>query len=212
MPKHDPSERTKSEILQVAVRLFQERGWTDVKIEDIVKEVGVTRGAFYHYFKSREDLIVAAMDRITLEHNSFTIAQKEKDLNALEKLRFALKHNMSFNAEHAEMNHALKKALKNPEVFRSEFYSALNTTAPFLEKLLVEGNEDGSLAASYPKQMAQVFVLLSNLWLNPIILPVSEQEFNDKVSFMKELGESLGVPVIDDEMKEMMAQFFESQK
>lgn len=209
MPKHDPSEKTKSEILQTAVRMFQERGWTSVKIEDIVNEVGVTRGAFYHYFKSREELIVAAMDVIYNEHNSFVLADQEEGLNTLEKLHFALTHNINFNAENTEMRMMFEKALKNPEVFRSEFYSMMNTTAPFLERLLKEGNKEGLISVAYPKQMAQVMTLLTNMWLNPMILPASEQEMNDRVSFLKELGDSLGIPVIDDETKALMIRFFE---
>jgi len=209
MPKHDPSEKTKSEILQTAVRMFQKRGWTSVKIEDIVNEVGVTRGAFYHYFKSREELIVAAMDVIYNEHNSFVLADQEEGLNTLEKLHFALTHNINFNAENTEMRMMFEKALKNPEVFRSEFYSMMNTTAPFLERLLKEGNKEGLISVAYPKQMAQVMTLLTNMWLNPMILPASEQEMNDRVSFLKELGDSLGIPVIDDETKALMIRFFE---
>ena len=83
MPKHDPSEKTKAEILQTAVRLFTEKGWENVNVEDVVKEVGVTRGAFYHYFKSREDLIMAVVNQMFYENNPFTAASKKKGLMLL---------------------------------------------------------------------------------------------------------------------------------
>ena len=58
MPRHDPDQKTKQEILKTASRLFLERGFENVSIEDVVTEVNLTRGAFYHYFKSREDLFI----------------------------------------------------------------------------------------------------------------------------------------------------------
>jgi AcrR family transcriptional regulator len=71
MPRHDPSEKTKTEIIETTVRFVQEKGWEEVRVEDVVKEVGVTRGAFYHYFKSREELIAAVTDHFYREHNPF---------------------------------------------------------------------------------------------------------------------------------------------
>ena len=61
MPRYDPDQKTKQQILETAMRMFSEKGLENVKIEDVVTEVGVTRGAFYHYFKSREELIAGVM-------------------------------------------------------------------------------------------------------------------------------------------------------
>ena len=132
MPRHDPSEKTKSEILQTAVRLFTEKGWENVNVEDVVKEVGVTRGAFYHYFKSREDLIMAVVDKMFYENNPFTTASRKKGLNALEKLRFVLKQNFHNNYDNSSMAREVHNVVeKNPTIFKSEFLSQLNTICHF---------------------------------------------------------------------------------
>lgn len=47
---------TKEEILNTSFRMFMERGYTDVSLIDILKEVGITKGALYHYFSSKESL------------------------------------------------------------------------------------------------------------------------------------------------------------
>ena len=202
MPKHDPTEKTKSDILATATRLFQERGWENINIEDIVNEVGVTRGAFYHYFKSRDELVYAVVAQMYLENNPFTIASKEKGLNALEKLRFVCKHDFNQQMNPA-MAKDLKKALDNPVVFKSHFLLSVNYSATFIEKLLIEGNEDGSMSVSYPKQVAQTLSLLFNLWFDPDILQVSHQEFVDKVLFLEKLCNSLGIPLFNEELMEI---------
>jgi len=203
MPRHDPSEKTKSEIIQTTVRFVREKGWENVRVEDVVKELGVTRGAFYHYFKSREELIAAVTDQIFHEHNPFVFAMNKEGLTALEKFRLAMKTNLLFNLENAEYTQAVIWSMNSPAVFRSEFYSQVNTVAPYVERLLIEGNEDGSVSVDYPKQAAQILIMLSSMWLNPSIFRVPYQEFCDKVSFGKYLCESIGVPIFDDEIRDL---------
>ena len=212
IPRHDPSEKTKSDIVKTAIRFVQDKGWENVRVEDVVKEVGVTRGAFYHYFKSREELIAAVTDHFYLEHSPFTLAMMQDGLNALEKFRFALKANIKFNLENRELTNATIASMSNPAVFRSEFFSQVNTTAPSIEQLLIEGNEDGSIMVSYPKQAAQVLVMLSSIWINPSIFRVAYQEFCDKIAFTEDLCSKIGVPVIDDEVKGLLIKLHQTFK
>lgn len=48
---------TKHKILHTAFRLFLKNGFSQVSANAIIREAKVTKGSFYHYFKSREDLI-----------------------------------------------------------------------------------------------------------------------------------------------------------
>lgn len=57
------------ELKAAAARLFQARGYTAVSIDDIVAEVGVTKGGFYHYFDSKDTLLFALHD----EYVSYSI-------------------------------------------------------------------------------------------------------------------------------------------
>lgn len=57
-PEHRPDE-----IADAGLRLFSARGYLDVSVDDIAREAGVTKGAVYHHFGGKEDLLVAAVDR-----------------------------------------------------------------------------------------------------------------------------------------------------
>ena len=211
MPKRDPSEKTKSEILKMAVQLFQEKGWANVNIEEIVKKVGVTRGAFYHYFKSREELVYAVIIQMFLDNNPYTIALKKKGLNGLEKLRFAIKLNLKMQSDPL-LDKDLEKALDDPIIFKNHFLLIINKCAGFIEKIILNGNEDGSMSVTYPKQTAQIMLILSNTWLGLDLSEVSYEEYIEKVNFMDCLLKSLGVSVIDDELKEKFLSFHEDHK
>lgn len=54
---------TRERLLEVADRLFADRGYADTKIEVIATQAGFTRGAFYQHFSSKEELFFAVWDR-----------------------------------------------------------------------------------------------------------------------------------------------------
>jgi AcrR family transcriptional regulator len=47
---------SKKQILQTALKLFMKNSYKEVSLRDIVNEVGLTKGAFYHYYSSKDDL------------------------------------------------------------------------------------------------------------------------------------------------------------
>lgn len=74
-PRPDVSEARKSQILQAAMTVFTRLGLERARMDDIVAESGLSKGALYWYFKSKDDLIAAALDSV------FT-----RELGALEAL------------------------------------------------------------------------------------------------------------------------------
>ncbi|WP_432522821.1 helix-turn-helix domain-containing protein [Kineococcus sp. SYSU DK006] len=58
------SEATAAAVLEAAQRLYGERGYADVALDEIARAVGVSRGALYHHFGSREGLFTAVVERV----------------------------------------------------------------------------------------------------------------------------------------------------
>ncbi|MGH7965604.1 MAG: TetR/AcrR family transcriptional regulator [Candidatus Binatia bacterium] len=58
-----PSQRPQ-EILDAALRVFARRGLHKTKLEEVAKEAGISKGTIYLYFKNKEELFVAAAQRI----------------------------------------------------------------------------------------------------------------------------------------------------
>jgi len=204
MPRHDPDQKTKQQILETAMSMFAEKGLENVNIEDVVKEVGVTRGAFYHYFKSREELIASVMYKSFEYDNPYLLAEKQKGLNALEKLRFVAKLGLRSHRDMTDsMRVQMKKLASNPVVFKNEMLFQVNVMSTYIEKLLIAGNNDGSMSVIFPKQASQTLALLVASWLSPIAFEVSYEEYVDKVLFFEQLAVSLGVPIMDEELKDI---------
>jgi len=76
------------EILSTARELFFTKGYATTSINDIISAIGIAKGTFYHYFDSKDDLLIAVTEQITDEA---LVGVREivadPKLNALEKLR-----------------------------------------------------------------------------------------------------------------------------
>ncbi|MCG8350887.1 MAG: TetR/AcrR family transcriptional regulator [Chloroflexales bacterium] len=63
MPRPDVSAERRTQILQAAVQVFSKRGFANARMDDIVQESGLSKGALYWYFKSKDEIITALMEQ-----------------------------------------------------------------------------------------------------------------------------------------------------
>lgn len=56
------SEETRSKIMESAIKLFSSRGYNASSVDDICKDAGISKGAFYHHFESKQMLFLALLD------------------------------------------------------------------------------------------------------------------------------------------------------
>ena len=72
MARNKYPEITEARILDAAERLFLEKGYENTTIQDIVDALGdLTKGAVYHHFKSKEEIVDAVGDRMFRQRNPF---------------------------------------------------------------------------------------------------------------------------------------------
>ena len=82
MARNKYPEITVERILNAAQRLFLEKGYENTTIQDIVDALGdLTKGAIYHHFKSKEEILDAVSDKMFFENNPFDAVMDRKDLN-----------------------------------------------------------------------------------------------------------------------------------
>ena len=56
------SEETRTKIMDSAIKLFSTRGFNAASVDDICEEAGISKGAFYHHFESKQALFLALLD------------------------------------------------------------------------------------------------------------------------------------------------------
>ncbi len=218
MAGYKRSEATVQKILDVSLKLFLEKGYEETTILDIVDQLGgLTRGAFYHHFKSKEEVLNAINDRMFLENNPFEKIRHEKNLNGLEKLKQVIKYQFH-NQDVKNVNMMSLPLLKNPRILVDCLETNQRVVAPMFQELIEEGIQDGSITldSKYTKTASEFMMMFSDLWLAPVIFPCDPQEMKLRLYFSKELYEKLGLPVFDDEiiayMEHMIDQIAEGNK
>ena len=204
MARNKYPEITVEKILEAAKKLFLEKGYENTTIQDIVNELGgLTKGAIYHHFRTKEDIICALSDKMFSDNNPFAIVKQRKDLNALQKMREVIKLNQT-NTEEKQVNIQALPLLKNPRIFAEMMESNRNCFSLLWLELIEEGISDGSIKTEYAKEIAELIPLLGDVWLYPVVYPATEQEILHKFLFFKEMLEKMGVPVIDDDLVELL--------
>ena len=202
-------EITVEKVLNVAQRLFLEKGYDNTTIQDIVDHLdGLSKGAVYHHFKSKEEIMDAVGDRMFLANNPFEVVRQRSDLNALEKLREAIRLNQSDEARTGMTIQAIPLT-RNPRLLVEMIESNRRILTPYYLELLEEGNRDGSLHTEYAKEIAELLPLLTSLWLLPSVFPATTQEMKHKFYFLGEMLEKMGVPLMDDSIYALVDQFFD---
>ncbi len=88
-PSQDPQIRM-TEILDTAEHLFTAKGYFRTTVSDIAKEMGVTQGMFYYYFKSKEEILEALLNRQIAVFLSAIKDMTYSDASPSEKLGFML--------------------------------------------------------------------------------------------------------------------------
>jgi len=199
MARNKYPEVTVEKILEVAQRLFLEKGYDNTTIQDIVDELGgLTKGAIYHHFKSKEEIMDALGDKMFSNNNPFAEVKKRTDLNGLEKMRLAIMLNQT-DEEQVELTRQAIPILKNPHVLARMIDSNRRTLCPHWLELIEEGKKDGSIQTEYARELSELMVLF-DLWLIPSVFPGDADEIHSRFLCMMKILEKMGLPLYNKEL------------
>lgn len=202
LPRNKYPEETVQKILDASLKLFLEKGYEETTVLDIISEMGgLTRGAFYHHFKSKEEVFDALCEKLFYESNPFEKAKSHKELNGLEKLKCILRTSFD-ETEYHQLSMASMQLMGSP-AFLKKLIESNQELAPMYQELIEEGIQDGSIQSEQPKLLADLFVLLTNFWSIPTIYPMTADETWQKFLMIKSIMDNLGLPVIDDEIAKL---------
>lgn len=205
MARNKYPEITVDKILEASQRLFLEKGYDNTTIQDIVNELdGLSKGAIYHHFKSKEEIMSALGDRMFFQNNPFEKVKQRTDLNGLEKMKLAILLNQSDETQIGLTRQAVP-LLKNPRILAEMIATNRRLLCPYWMELLEEGQKDGSVKTPYTKELAE-FLILTDIWMIPSVFPATKEELQKRLQFIKETLEHMGLPLIDDEIEHRVSQ------
>jgi len=154
----------RDEFIEAGQRLIQTRGYDQFSIEDLLGEVGASKGAFYHYFDSKVDLLTAIVDRLV--ESAMAVVGKVVDddsLSATQKFHDYFRMIASIKAEQVDFLVQLMKVWYGDDnaIVREKLRrEQIRRVTPHIAAIIRQGVAEGTFALSDPDQMARVVLAL----------------------------------------------------
>lgn len=211
MARNKYPEETVRKILDTAERLFIETGYDRASLQEIIDETGLSKGAIYHHFASKEDIFYAVCDRIGRRNGEvLSRVRDDPSLNGLEKLRAMFKASLQPERQ-AKMFCMMPYLMDNAKFLATEMRSIFTEVVPcFVEPIVRQGMADGSIRTEHPKELAEAMIILADGWINPIVQPTTPEEIRARCEIYNRLFQGFGVDgLIDQEIVSTLVQYAE---
>lgn len=217
MARNKHPEETVNLILEAATRLFIKKGYEHTSIQDIINELGgLSKGAIYHHFKSKEDILVAVTDRMTEVSNKMLEEIRDReDLTGKEKLKIIFKESLG-RSDMDDLFTVAPDLSNNPRLLYSTFRDTVDNVAPlYILPIIKQGISDESIQTDYPAELAELVILTVNIWTNPMVFNNTIEEYYRKLMVFKQMLEGFGLDIVDEEllgrMRELAAIYLETK-
>ena len=171
-------EERRNEIIETAGKLFEEKGYEQTQVQDIVNEIGVAKGLFYYYFKSKDEVMEELADRYADAIIDAVNKLIDKDISTFDKI------NRIFQIfiDSAEKKSGIFMGIlnvKNGKTHERIFFNVGKKMVPLVTELILSGNDNGECNCSDPKFITEF--LVSGLF--NIMNQISPDE---KIDYLKE--------------------------
>lgn len=152
-------EERRKEILETAELLFLTKGYTKTTVNDILKEIGIAKGTFYHYFKSKEEVMDEIIMRIIKE--DVTKAKRivsNPDIPVLDKLFKILMEQSPKSGDVKEKMIEQFHQPNNAEMHQKSLVQSIIHLSPVLTEVLEQGIEEGIFSTPYPQETIELLL------------------------------------------------------
>jgi AcrR family transcriptional regulator len=161
----DPVVR-RAEILDVAERLVATKGYERMGIQDILDELQISKGAFYHYFDSKLALLGAVLDRMQAAMADPVVQLvADKELSAMAKLRGFFSALFGWKSARKEFFLSLLRVWYSPDnaVVRQQVHrNAVRRFGPLLEDIVEQGIAERTLTISSSEGLGSIVLAVAD--------------------------------------------------
>ena len=166
--KNKDHPNTKAQIVAAAWQLFATQGYDGATVEAIIDKVGVSKGAFYHYFASKEDVLDAVVEHMTgqaLDHIKSSL--QDASLSAIDKLNRFLSASRNWRLANIGLLRGILPVLFRDENVIIRHKISLRNVAlalPVLADIIAQGVKEGVFDSVDPEETARLILHLAGEW------------------------------------------------
>ena len=181
-----------AEILDAAEELFTKTGYESTTVNNILDKVGIGKGTFYHYFKSKDEVVNSVIDRVI----QFIVSKADKAMehqaeNANKRMQNVLR---SLNIDE-NLHKPFLLSLGNPSnaLLHQRFtLESIRFIAPILAAVVKQGINEGLYTTDYPLETMEILTAANQIIFNGTIMHMSPEEQKTRgTAFLRVLESSL---------------------
>ncbi|MDZ4721967.1 MAG: TetR/AcrR family transcriptional regulator [Roseiflexaceae bacterium] len=154
----------RNEILDVAQQMIYTKGYEQIVIRDILDAIQISKGAFYHYFDSKQALLEALIERMQQEVEQILVTiVHDPELPALKKFQRFFDVTGRWKTDHKAYLLALVHIWHSDDnaIVRQKVQaSTIKHVAPLLTQIIQQGITEGILTTPFPDQVAAMILFL----------------------------------------------------
>lgn len=186
--KKKPEER-KAEILNVAEKIFAQKGYEETSVEDILKVLNLSKGGFYYHFESKEAVLDAIIERYTTQIESSAKAVVENDeWNATTKMMMLLSAIQVRTQESEELLEQLHKP-DNWTMHMKSLLESCRSIAPLFGMVARQGITSGEFQMKYPEEIMEALFMTATIWFDEAFFELTKEERKRKEAAFIEMAE-----------------------
>lgn len=156
------NNRKKDLILDSMQKLMQKKDTQSISVSEIAKEAGIGKGSIYYYFKSKEDIVDAVIER------SYSDAiQKAKelvqnpDLDAQTKMEIIFRTCRDSSIELSRQEAGSYMELQQIALLHQQYiYIMIRNLRPILADIIRQGNQEGTITCHSPEEAAEIVLII----------------------------------------------------
>lgn len=198
MNREEKSNNSKEKIIQSAFSLFISKGYEETSTQDIINLSGLSRGAMYHHFKSKEDILRSITEGFYSQMDSFleklvadtTLTAKDKLMEIIAHSADDYTHKQIVNSHWSE---------KIPFALLEEVRYLNNVCALHLGKIIEQGVVNHEYECEYPQELAEILIFTVDVLLNPTLFNRSYSEVCSRLDFLFLILKKMEIPIIDSD-------------
>ena len=146
------------------------------------------------------------------DFNSAVLAEirDRKGLTGAEKLREMFRTSITLSFQ-GKILHMLPFLIEHPQFMALQMQSILGEAAPdYVLPVLREGIADGSIQTEHPEELSEVLLILSDLWLHPILRPSTPEQVQARCAFFNQFTRQYGFELLDEDLIDTLVGFCRS--
>ena len=205
--RKDKSQAMREKILNTATQLFIQKGSEKTSMQDIAQTAGISKGAIYHHFKSKDEIVLAVLRsrQELMEEEMKQWLKATENLTGREQLQTILKSNLESQTARAT-DGIVGEYEKDAGFILTMMRDNLRIGAPLVSDIIKKGMADGSLQPQYPEEAAEVFLLLVNFWMHGTVFESDPEKLPERFHFLQFMMTSVGLDIFTDELLQLFSQ------